>query len=98
MRYSWKHIFDPIRSFFSLAPGLAVVGFALLIQPVRGQGLIDPNVRPDPNIPIKKVTSGSIIHRCHDTSPLRPSAQYIALFRVPFGARHPVRAPAGARG
>lgn len=90
MRYNWKHIFDPIRSFFSLAPGLAVVGFALLIQPVRGQGLIDPNVRPDPNIPIKKVTSGYIIHRFHDTSPISPSGKYIALFRIPFEDRYPV--------
>lgn len=33
---------------------------------------------------IKKVSSGRIIHRFFDTSPLSPSGRYLALFRFPF--------------
>lgn len=56
----------------------------------HAQGLIDPNVKPDPNIPIKKVISGHIIHRFHDTSPISPSGKYLALFRIPFEDHYPV--------
>ncbi|KAA0992254.1 TolB-like translocation protein [Dyadobacter aurulentus] len=40
-------------------------------------------------IPIRKVASGKIIHRFHDTSPISPSGKYIALFRIPFEDHYP---------
>jgi len=72
-------------------PGL-VLGLAGLffLLPVRGQGLLDPSVKPDPNIPVRKVISGNIIHRFHDTSPISPSGRYLALFRIPFEDHYPV--------
>lgn len=42
-----------------------------------------------PLVPVKKVSSGRVIHRFHDTSPLSPSGRYMALFRVPFEDRYP---------
>ncbi len=56
----------------------------------RAQGLLDPGVSPNPDIPVKKVISGYIIHRFHDTSPISPSGKYIALFRIPFEDHYPV--------
>src|SRR5215217_7209054 len=41
------------------------------------------------DIPIRKVASGKIIHRFHDTSPISPSGKYIALFRIPFEDHYP---------
>lgn len=34
-------------------------------------------------VPVVKVSSGRVIHRFFDTSPLSPSGQYLALFRFP---------------
>lgn len=44
---------------------------------------------PTADVPIRKVASGKIIHRFHDTSPISPSGRYIALFRIPFEDRYP---------
>jgi hypothetical protein len=41
------------------------------------------------DIPIRKIASGKIIHRFHDTSPISPSGKYIALFRIPFEDHYP---------
>lgn len=38
---------------------------------------------------VKKVSSGRIIHRFFDTSPMSPSGRYLALFRFPFEDRSP---------
>jgi hypothetical protein len=43
----------------------------------------------EPLVPIKKVSTGRVIHRFHDTSPLSPSGRYMALFRVPFEDHYP---------
>lgn len=48
-----------------------------------------------PLAPIRKVSSGRVIHRFHDTSPLSPSGKYMALFRVPFEDRYPEAGDAG---
>ncbi|ODS82507.1 MAG: hypothetical protein ABS46_08765 [Cytophagaceae bacterium SCN 52-12] len=61
-----------------------------LLSVAHGQGLLTPEVAPDPGIKIKKVVSGHIIHRFHDTSPISPSGKYIALFRIPFEDHYPV--------
>ncbi|HEU5146600.1 MAG TPA: hypothetical protein VFT90_07800, partial [Chryseosolibacter sp.] len=47
-------------------------------------------IRPGkPLVPVRKVSTGRVIHRFHDTSPLSPSGRYMALFRVPFEDRYP---------
>lgn len=48
-----------------------------------------------PLVPIKKISSGGVIHRFHDTSPLSPSGRYMALFRVPFEDHYPEAGDAG---
>ena len=48
-----------------------------------------------PLVPIKKVSTGGVIHRFHDTSPLSPSGRYMALFRVPFEDHYPGAGDAG---
>src|SRR5688572_9154677 len=47
------------------------------------------------DIPIRKIASGKIIHRFHDTSPISPSGKYIALFRIPFEDHYPEAGDAG---
>lgn len=65
------------------------------ITGVKGQGLLTPGVSADPDIQIKKVATGRIIHRFHDTSPISPSGRYIALFRIPFEDHYPVEGDFG---
>lgn len=48
-----------------------------------------------PLVDIRKVSTGRVIHRFHDTSPLSPSGRYMALFRVPFEDRYPKAGEAG---
>ncbi len=48
-----------------------------------------------PLVPIKKINTGGVIHRFHDTSPLSPSGRYMALFRVPFEDHYPEAGDAG---
>ncbi len=48
-----------------------------------------------PLVPIKKISTGGVIHRFHDTSPLSPSGKYMALFRVPFEDHYPEAGDAG---
>ncbi len=48
-----------------------------------------------PLVPIRKISSGGVIHRFHDTSPLSPSGRFMALFRVPFEDRYPQPGEAG---
>ncbi len=45
--------------------------------------------KPDINIPLVKISTGGIIHRFFDTSPISPSGKYIALFRFPNETRSP---------
>ena len=53
------------------------------------------DLKDNPVVPIKKVASGQIIHRFHDTSPLSPSGKYLALFRIPFEDHYPKPGEAG---
>lgn len=39
--------------------------------------------KSDINIPLVKISTGGVIHRFFDTSPISPSGKYIALFRFP---------------
>jgi hypothetical protein len=41
------------------------------------------------SVPVVKVSSGRVIHRFFDTSPLSPSGRYLALFRFPQETRSP---------
>lgn len=41
------------------------------------------------NIPLVKISTGGVIHRFFDTSPISPSGKYVALFRFPSEARSP---------
>ena len=72
-----------------IASATAMPCFAqLVIAPPEQikKSLIKPG---KPLAPVKKVSSGRVIHRFHDTSPLSPSGRYMALFRVPFEDRYP---------
>ncbi|MBC7920899.1 MAG: hypothetical protein H7Z75_07375 [Ferruginibacter sp.] len=46
-------------------------------------------------IPVVRVSTGRIIHRFFDTSPLSPSGRYLALFRFPQETRSPKPGEAG---
>jgi hypothetical protein len=46
-------------------------------------------------IPVKKISSGRIIHRFFDTSPVSPSGRYLALFRFPSETSSPKPGDAG---
>ena len=48
-----------------------------------------------PVVPIKKISTGKVIHRFHDTSPVSPSGRYVALFRIPFEDHYPEPGDAG---
>ncbi len=47
------------------------------------------------SISIKKISTGRIIHRFFDTSPVSPSGKYLALFRVPYEDHSPKPGDAG---
>lgn len=67
-------------------------GHALRAQLVLGPKDEIPKsvIKPGkPLVKVKKVCTGRVIHRFHDTSPLSPSGRYMALFRVPFEDRYP---------
>ncbi|MDO1449678.1 hypothetical protein Q0590_25600 [Rhodocytophaga aerolata] len=44
---------------------------------------------------VKKISSGRIIHRFFDTSPMSPSGRYLALFRFPYENQSPKPGDAG---
>lgn len=81
-----------LTSFFpqSLLAILLAAMFLRVGSPGTGNyGFPGKNGSGDREIPIRKVASGKIIHRFHDTSPISPSGRYIALFRIPFEDRYP---------
>lgn len=53
--------------------------------------LLDTNAK----IPIVKISTGKIIHRFFDTSPISPSGKYLALFRFPYEDHSPRAGDAG---
>jgi hypothetical protein len=69
-------------------PVLLLLVAAALLPGATVRSVTMPN-EPVPEIPIRKIASGKIIHRFHDTSPISPSGRYIALFRIPFEDRYP---------
>ncbi len=46
-------------------------------------------------VSIKKVSSGRVIHRFFDTSPISPSGKFLALFRMPYENKSPQPGDAG---
>ncbi len=50
---------------------------------------------PGKGITVKKVSTGRIIHRFFDTSPVSPSGKFLALFRMPYENRSPQPGDAG---
>jgi hypothetical protein len=65
---------------------LALIG----VGKVNAQ-LLDINAK----IPIAKISTGKIIHRFFDTSPISPSGKYLALFRFPYEDHSPLPGDAG---
>ena len=53
------------------------------------------NIQTAPGIRVKQVSSGRVIHRFFDTSPLSPSGKYLALFRMPYEDKSPRPGDAG---
>jgi hypothetical protein len=87
-----RRISNSYRFFFSF---LSVI--LLCVPLTMAQTVLAPpdqisksTIKPgEPLVPIKKVSTGRVIHRFHDTSPLSPSGRYMALFRVPFEDHYP---------
>jgi hypothetical protein len=83
-----------VTGFTSFGPYARVLLMAITWVILSGvsyaQGLLTPGVTPTPDVEIRKVISGHIIHRFHDTSPISPSGKYLALFRIPFEDHYPV--------
>lgn len=50
---------------------------------------------PAKGIAVKRVSTGGVIHRFFDTSPLSPSGRYLALFRLPYENKSPQPGDAG---
>ncbi|RIV27177.1 hypothetical protein DYU11_02370 [Fibrisoma montanum] len=48
-----------------------------------------PAYTPQTLVPVVKISSGRVIHRFFDTSPVSPSGRYVALFRLPQETRRP---------
>ncbi|MGI8633878.1 MAG: TolB family protein [Segetibacter sp.] len=47
------------------------------------------------NVTVKRVSTNRVIHRFFDTSPLSPSGQFLALFRLPYENKSPKPGDAG---
>jgi hypothetical protein len=58
-------------------------------------GQIDGTMVPLKGVTIRKISSGAVIHRFFDTSPVSPSGKYIALFRMPYENKSPQPGDAG---
>lgn len=54
-----------------------------------------PPYKGNASVPVVKVSSGRVIHRFFDTSPLSPSGRYLALFRLPQEITSPKPGEAG---
>ena len=77
---------------------VCISGNALRAQLILGPKEEIPKsvIKPGkPLVEVKKVSTGRVIHRFHDTSPLSPSGRYMALFRLPFEDRYPQAGDAG---
>ena len=46
-------------------------------------------------VPVKMLSTGGVIHRFFDTSPMSPSGRYVALFQMPYEGRSPQPGDAG---
>ncbi len=80
--------------FFTSILSINVISAQTIIAP---KGLRENSAYKNakPLVPIKKICTGKVIHRFHDTSPLSPSGAYMALFRIPFEDRYPGPSDAG---
>ncbi|MEJ7767058.1 MAG: hypothetical protein WKF89_04560 [Chitinophagaceae bacterium] len=72
---------------------LSGVAGALFAQPSRA--VHPPELNAPENFDVKQVSSGAVIHRFFDTSPLSPSGRYLALFRMPYENKTPRPGDAG---
>lgn len=52
-------------------------------------GLQKPEFVTGKNVVVKTVSTGRVIHRFFDTSPLSPSGMFKALFRMPYENKSP---------
>ena len=92
-----KGRWNACRSFFKLVNnmtrtnGLIIAGLALSITALgqTANKYAFPAFTGKALVPVVKVSSGRVIHRFFDTSPLSPSGRYLALFRFPQETRSP---------
>jgi hypothetical protein len=70
---------------------LFLIGLAVFLQGFAQQHepFTFPTYAENALVPVVKISSGRVIHRFFDTSPLSPSGRYLALFRFPQETRSP---------
>jgi len=88
-----------MKTLYHLVTVLAILILSIIFstEGVSAQTIIAPKEQKanpaykdaKPVVPIKKICTGKVIHRFHDTSPVSPSGRYMALFRVPFEDHYP---------
>lgn len=62
---------------------MALTGLPGLLSAQQPHSFSFPAYDGKASVPVVKVSSGRVIHRFFDTSPLSPSGRYLALFRFP---------------
>jgi len=84
--YVFLIVQKPAR-FLLLSTLLIVISGRLMAQSVDSIKM--NHIQIAPGIPVKQVSSGKVIHRFFDTSPLSPSGKFLALFRMPYENKSP---------
>jgi len=67
----------------------------LMANTLLGEPTFSQKNGKDEKISIQKISTGKIIHRFFDTSPMSPSGKYLALFRLPYEDHSPKPGDAG---
>ncbi len=78
--------------FYIVLSVVAIVNTQLLFSQTPANG---PEMIAGEGITVKQVSTGRVIHRFFDTSPLSPSGRYLALFRMPYENKSPQPGDAG---
>ena len=68
---------------------MAGLGLSPMLMAQQSAQYSFPAFEGKSTVPVVKVSSGRVIHRFFDTSPLSPSGRYLALFRFPQEVRSP---------
>ncbi|MBC8034648.1 MAG: hypothetical protein H7Y03_10910 [Chitinophagaceae bacterium] len=83
----------PITKIFAILAFVVVTYGDLLAQP--SDSVLIKELSSMPKIRLKRVSTGGVIHRFFDTSPLSPSGRFLALFRMPYENKSPRPGDAG---